>query len=117
MKNFILQCTVQKDSSFHFFLVVSHGRWMSDQISKWKVFFFIKPIAEINLGSVEILTFSHCHWCPLFCVQCVYTVICAHRIGIIFEDLQPVLKRSPFMVARLQILIIWEAIVFIVESK
>ena len=71
--NFILHCTGQKGSSFHLSLTASTTLCMSDQMSKWKDFFFAKPVAQINVGPMKSQTFSHCHWCHLhsLCYLCV----------------------------------------------
>lgn len=47
MKNFILHCTGQKDSSLHSSLIDSAGLCMSDQMCKLKDLVFAKPVAQI----------------------------------------------------------------------
>lgn len=55
------------------------GLCMSDQMGKWKDFFFANTVAEVNGGYMEAQTFAHCHWCPLhsLCYLCVllYVII------------------------------------------
>lgn len=116
MKNFVLHCTGQKDSSSHSSLIVSTVLCISDQMRKLKDF-FAKPVAHVNVGSMEAQTCSLPLMSSAFLIRVSYCMWPYNRIGMIFEELPPVWKTSPLMVTKLHILIMWVVIVFEAESK